>query len=233
MHPSQKMSNDLDIGQHFEQVRNRMQQEAQQTQERNQQAATNASINSRRTGRMSRQDEVSLAAHTRREEQRRQAKRDKKRLYMTCDWVGRVIYVYAYVFVWLSWCERSGNQTNSHDILGYKYLSYTISEPNKPYIPFGPWELMNLSTTAIVYVGMYLSEMRTKPNHRVVKLLSKLSMCSIYYFLWFCAVNKDLIEKSDFAYYVLFLISWGLMWIRVFINSRDVNWTDIKMIWLV
>ena len=228
------MSNDLDIGQHFEQVRNRMQQEAQQTQERNQQAATNALINSRRTHHMGRQDfKVSLAANTTREQERNQAKRKMKRLHTTCDRFGYAACVFAYVFVWLSWCERSGNTTNSHKILGYKYLSYTIWEENKPYIPFDWSTLMNLSTTASVYVGMYLSEMRTKPSHRVQKLMLKLSMCSIYYFLWFCAVNKDLIKKSDFAYYVLFLITWGLMSVRVFINSRDVNWTDIKMTWLV
>lgn len=159
---------------------------------------------------------------------------------MIYDVIGNATYVFAYVFVYLSWCETSGNDTESLKLLGYKLFSWAqtptyswfqapshiFDNGNKP---FSFLELMNVMTTIMVWFGLYVSQFRMGCHRKRDKMTLKISMLVIYYFLWFCAANKSEIEASYYAYWVLGVITFALMFFRAFINSRDVNTTDVKM----
>jgi len=164
--------------------------------------------------------------------------RNNNSTYSTYDVIGKATYVFSYVFVYLSWCETSGNDTESFTLLEYKLFSWAtpsdswffLYEPNENK-PFLFWELMNVMTTIMVWFGLYVSQYRMGYHRKREKMTSKISMFVIYYFLWFCAANKYEIEHSYYAYWVLGVITFALMLVRVYINSRDVVTTDVKMIW--
>ena len=136
-----------------------------------------------------------------------------------------IVVVSAFVFPYMSWCETTAKTGEAFDFYGYKLFPC----PSTKKITYNMGEIVNVATALMIVVGFPLAECRLSPDkHHLEKLWSKLTMVLIYYVLWFFAAN----DSIEFSQMFVFIVMFSIMTIRVFINSRDVHTTDIKLIYV-